>query len=75
MLRKQQNALINCNGGKWAVEDDFLRLAIQLIESSKEHERYRGEECINLIASEGLKSPAVNEILSSSLDLESRYAE
>ena len=68
-------ARIDYYGGKWAVEDNFLRLAIQLLESSKEHERYRGRECINLIASEGLKSPAVNEILSSSLDLESRYAE
>ena len=57
------------------MEDDFLKLALGLIKSSEEHERYRGEECINLIASEGLKSPAVNEILSLSQDLESRYAE
>jgi len=75
MLRNQQNALRKCLGGKWAMEDDFLKLALGLIKSSEEHERYRGEECINLIASEGLKSPAVNEILSLSQDLESRYSE
>lgn len=57
------------------MEDDFLKLALGLIEASEAHERYRGEECINLIASEGLKSPAVKEILSLSQDLESRYAE
>jgi len=57
------------------MENEFLKLALGLIESSKDHERYRGEECINLIASEGIKSPAVNEILSLSQDLESRYAE
>jgi len=57
------------------MENDFLKLALGLIESSEDHERYRGEECINLIASEGLKSLAVSEILSLSQDLESRYAE
>ena len=57
------------------MEDDFLKLALGLIKSSEDHERYRGEECINLIASEGLKSPAVSEMLSLSQDLESRYAE
>ncbi len=57
------------------MEDDFLKLTLGLIEASEAHERYRGEECINLIASEGLKSPAVKEILSLSQDLESRYAE
>jgi glycine hydroxymethyltransferase len=75
MLRKQQNALRKCLGGRRAMEDDFLKLALGLIESSEAHECYRGEECINLIASEGLKSPAVNEMLSLSQDLESRYAE
>ena len=75
MLRKQQNALRNCLGGKRAMENDFLKLALGLLESSKDHERYRGEECLNLIASEGLKSPAVDEMLSLSQDLESRYAE
>ncbi|MEJ2241990.1 MAG: serine hydroxymethyltransferase [Candidatus Bathyarchaeota archaeon] len=62
-------------GGKRAVEDNFLEIASNLIEASENHERYRGKECINLIASEGLKSPAVEEMLSLSNDLESRYAE
>jgi len=57
------------------VEYKFLKLALGLIDASENHERYRGEECINLIASEGLKSPAVEEMLSLSQDLESRYAE
>ena len=57
------------------MEDDFLKLTLRLIKESENHERYRGEECLNLIASEGLKSPAVNQILSLSQDLESRYAE
>ena len=57
------------------MEDDFLKLALGLLKASEDHERYRGKECINLIASEGLKSPAVDEQLSLSMDLESRYAE
>jgi len=57
------------------MKEDFFKLVLELIESSEAHERYRGEECINLIASEGLKSPAVKEMLSLSQDLESRYAE
>jgi glycine hydroxymethyltransferase len=57
------------------MEKDFFKLALELIESSEAHEKYRGEECINLIASEGLKSPAVKEMLSLTQDLESRYAE
>jgi len=57
------------------VEDEFLNSALGLIDASENHERYRGKECINLIASEGLKSPAVEQILSLSQDLESRYAE
>jgi glycine hydroxymethyltransferase len=57
------------------LEKEFFELAMELIESSKAHEKYRGEECINLIASEGLKSPAVKEMLSLTQDLESRYAE
>ena len=75
MLRNQQNALRNCLGGKWAVEDDFLNLALALFDANENHQRYRGKECINLIASEGLKSPAVEEMLNLSQDLESRYAE
>jgi glycine hydroxymethyltransferase len=62
-------------GGNRTVEEDFLKIARGLIKASEYHERYRGEECINLIASEGLKSPAVKEMLSLSQDLESRYAE
>jgi len=57
------------------MEEDFFELVLELIESSMAHEKYRGDECINLIASEGLKSPAVREMLSLSHDLESRYAE
>ena len=57
------------------MEEDFLKLALGLFEANDNHERYRSEECLNLIASEGLKSPAVKEMLSLSQDLESRYAE
>ncbi|MBE0512722.1 serine hydroxymethyltransferase, partial [Candidatus Bathyarchaeota archaeon] len=57
------------------MEKDFFKMVLELIESSEAHEKYRSEECINLIASEGLKSPAVKEMLSLSQDLESRYAE
>lgn len=57
------------------MEKDFFKMALEMIESSKDHEKYRSKECINLVASEGLKSPAVKEILSLSQDLESRYAE
>jgi len=53
----------------------FSNLALDLIEASRAHEQYRDAECINLIASEGLKSPAVTEMLRLSMDLESRYAE
>jgi len=55
--------------------DEFFQLALELIEVSEEHEQYRDTECINLIASEGLKSPAVRQMLKLSMDLESRYAE
>jgi glycine hydroxymethyltransferase len=75
VLRNQQNALEEMFGGKRAVEDEFLKLALGLIDASAAHERYRGKECVNLIASEGLKSPAVEEMLSLSQDLECRYAE
>jgi glycine hydroxymethyltransferase len=56
-------------------EKKFLESALGLIDASEAHEQYRGKECINLIASEGLKSPAVEELLSLTQDLESRYAE
>ena len=55
--------------------DEISQLAFRLIEASKEHEYYRRKECLNLIASEGLKSPAVEEMLKITMDLECRYAE
>ncbi|MBS7605535.1 serine hydroxymethyltransferase, partial [Candidatus Bathyarchaeota archaeon] len=55
--------------------EEFFKIALELIEASERHEKYRGEECINLIASEGLKSPAVREMLQLAMDLECRYAE
>jgi glycine hydroxymethyltransferase len=55
--------------------EHFSELFIDLIEASRSHENYRDKECINLIASEGLKSPAVKQMLSLSTDLEGRYAE
>ena len=50
-------------------------LVLDLLEASKKHEQYRGKECINMIASEGIKSPAVNQMLDLSHDLDARYAE
>lgn len=55
--------------------ENFSELVLNLIEASRKHEQYRDKECINMIASEGLKSPAVNQMLSLSHDLECRYAE
>jgi glycine hydroxymethyltransferase len=55
--------------------ESFSELILKLIDASRNHEYYRDVECINLIASEGLKSPAVNQMLSLSKDLECRYAE
>ena len=55
--------------------DDFADLFLKLVEATRDHERYRDVECINLIASEGLKSPAVKQMQALSSDLESRYAE
>jgi glycine hydroxymethyltransferase len=46
-----------------------------LIETTKKHEQYRDKECINMIASEGIKSPAVCQMLDMSHDLATRYAE
>jgi len=57
------------------VKEDFFGLVRDLVEASRAHERYRDAECINLIASEGLKSPAVREMLGLCHDLECRYAE
>jgi glycine hydroxymethyltransferase len=55
--------------------NNFSNLVLRLIEASRNHETYRDKECINLIASEGLKSPAVKQFMSLSTDLEGRYAE
>jgi glycine hydroxymethyltransferase len=55
--------------------DDFADLVLRLVEAASDHERYRDVECINLIASEGLKSPAVKQMQALSSDLEGRYAE
>jgi glycine hydroxymethyltransferase len=55
--------------------DNFSDIVLKLMEASRNHEQYRDIECINLIASEGLKSPAVKEMLTCSADLEGRYAE
>ncbi len=57
------------------MKEEVYNRALELIRASKSHENYRGSECINLIASEGLKSPAVHEMLSMCRDLESRYNE
>ncbi len=55
--------------------EKFSDLFLNLIEASRKHEQYRDKECINMIASEGLKSPAVNQMLDFSHDLDCRYAE
>jgi glycine hydroxymethyltransferase len=54
---------------------DLPDLVVDLIEATRKHEQYRDKECINMIASEGLKSPAVKEMLNLSHDLACRYAE
>ncbi len=55
--------------------EEMFNSVLKLIETSKRHEEYRGRECVNLIASEGLKSPAVHEMLNLCRDLECRYSE
>jgi len=55
--------------------EKFSNLVLNLLEASQKHEQYRDIECINMIASEGLKSPAVNQMLDLSHDLDARYAE
>jgi glycine hydroxymethyltransferase len=55
--------------------EDFFDLVLKLVDATRNHERYRDIECINLIASEGLKSPAVTQMQALSTDLEGRYAE
>ena len=54
---------------------DLPELFQDIVEETKKHEQYRGKECINMIASEGIKSPAVNQMLDLSHDLAARYAE
>jgi glycine hydroxymethyltransferase len=55
--------------------EDFADLIKKLVDASRNHEKYRNSECINMIASEGLKSPAVREMQAFTSDLEGRYAE
>ncbi|MFB3890330.1 MAG: serine hydroxymethyltransferase, partial [Candidatus Bathyarchaeia archaeon] len=55
--------------------DEFSDLVLKLVEATRNHERYRDVECVNLIASEGLKSPAVRQMQTLASDLEGRYAE
>jgi glycine hydroxymethyltransferase len=55
--------------------EDFSEDVLKLVEATRNHERYRDLECINMIASEGLKSPAVREMQAFASDLEGRYAE
>lgn len=55
--------------------EDFADLTAKLVGASRNHEKYRNSECINMIASEGLKSPAVREMQALTSDLEGRYAE
>jgi glycine hydroxymethyltransferase len=57
------------------IMNDFYELFRKLTEATADHERYRDQECINMIASEGLKSPAVKEMQALASDLEGRYAE
>ena len=54
---------------------DLPELVADIVEATKKHEQYRDKECINMIASEGIKSPAVNQMLDLSHDLAARYAE
>ncbi|MGD6810940.1 MAG: serine hydroxymethyltransferase [Candidatus Bathyarchaeia archaeon] len=54
---------------------DLPNIVHDLIEATKKHEQYRDKECINMIASEGIKSPAVSQMLDMSHDLATRYAE
>ncbi len=54
---------------------DFSDLLLKLVDATRNHERYRDVDCINLIASEGLKSPAVKQMQALAADLEGRYAE
>ena len=54
---------------------DLPELVQEVVQATKQHEQYRDKECINMIASEGIKSPAVCQMLDMSHDLATRYAE
>jgi glycine hydroxymethyltransferase len=54
---------------------DMPEIVFDLIQATKKHEQYREKECVNMIASEGIKSPAVCQMLDMSHDLATRYAE
>jgi glycine hydroxymethyltransferase len=54
---------------------DLPHLVQEIVDATQKHEQYRDKECINMIASEGLKSAAVNQMLDLSHDLACRYAE
>jgi len=54
---------------------EFFDKFLDLYEVTKAHEKYRGNECLNLIASEGFPSPAVEQMLSLCRDLRCRYSE
>src|SRR5512136_1577233 len=54
---------------------DLPDIVVHLVETTKKHEQYRDKECVNMIASEGIKSPAVCQMLDMSHDLATRYAE
>jgi len=55
--------------------ENFSNLVFKLVEATRKHENYRDKECINMIASEGIKSPVVKQMQDLSSDLEGRYAE
>lgn len=55
--------------------EDYADIVFRLIEATLNHEQYRSKECINMIASEGIKSPAVKQMQNLASDLEGRYAE
>ncbi len=54
---------------------DVATSLFELVKAQRNHEKWRGEECINLIASEGCPSPAVKEMYRITEDLWHRYAE
>lgn len=75
MIKNIQKEMIKDTPQLIEKRNNFFKSAQELIETTRNHEKYRGKECLNLIASEGVKSPAIQELLSASQDLESRYSE